>query len=71
MTLAPLQADVLEWVLPRHRILSKTSGTSHEAAVRRGQNHVRLISLGVCTDMQKNLAAHSDPPLCSVPHCYA
>jgi hypothetical protein len=26
MTLAPLQADVLEWVLPRHR-LSKTSGT--------------------------------------------
>jgi len=27
MTLAPLQADVLEWVLPRHRIWSKTSGT--------------------------------------------
>jgi hypothetical protein len=25
MTLAPLQADVLEWVLPHHRILSKTS----------------------------------------------
>jgi hypothetical protein len=27
MKLAPLQADVLEWVLPRHRILAKTSGT--------------------------------------------
>jgi hypothetical protein len=27
MKLAPLQADVLEWVLPRHRILAKTSCT--------------------------------------------